>query len=111
MGYEQFDSSQPTMPGSWPRKCSRVSLDAEVSLRRPGKSTYRVRVYDASPHGCKIEFVERPMPADRAWIKFDGLEPLESLVCWVKGFAAGVQFEKPIHPAVFERLMASLKHI
>ena len=111
MGYEQLNSSQPAMPGSWPRQCSRVSLDAEVSLRRPGKSTYRVRVFDASPHGCKVEFVERPMPADRAWIKFDGLEPLESMVCWVKGFAAGVQFEKPIHPAVFDRLMAGLKHI
>ncbi|MGH6707165.1 MAG: PilZ domain-containing protein [Sphingomicrobium sp.] len=87
----------------------RVSLDAEVSLRRPGKSNYRVRVYDASPHGCRVEFVERPTLAERAWIKFDGLEPLEAIICWVKGFATGVQFATPIHPAVFDELMARLK--
>ena len=87
----------------------RVSLDAEVALRRPGRATYKVKVQDASPHGCRVEFVERPALAERAWVKFEGLEPLEATVCWVKGFAAGVQFEKAIHPAVFDRLMTSLK--
>ena len=77
-------------------------------LRRPGKLSYRVKVHDASCHGCKIDFVERPIPADRAWIKFDGLEPLAAEVCWVKGFATGLRFEKPIHPAVFERLLKTL---
>ena len=109
MGFGPFNSSQSIMPGSWPRKSSRVSLDAEVTLRRPGKSTFRVRVFDASPHGCKVEFVERPMLDERAWIKFEGLESLEALVCWVEGSATGVRFKKPIHPAVFDRLMTSLK--
>ena len=65
---------------------------------------------DASPHGCRVEFVERPALAERAWIKFEGLDALEATVCWVKGFSAGVRFEKPIHPAVFDGLMARLKH-
>ncbi len=109
MIHEKVESGQPVMSGSWPRKCPRVSLAAEVSLRRTGKLTYRVRIHDASPYGCKVEFVERPILAERAWVKFDGLEPLEAMVCWVKGFMTGVQFEKPIHPAVFDRLMAHLK--
>ena len=87
----------------------RVSLDAEVSLRRSGKLTYRVRIFDASRHGCKVEFIERPTLSERAWIKFDGLEPLEAAVCWMNGFATGVQFEKPIHPAVFDGLIERLK--
>ena len=108
MGYQQYNFDEPSMPGAWPRRAARVTLDAEVTLRRPGRTTYRVKVKDASPHGCRVEFVERPAPSERAWIKFEGLEPLEATVCWVKGFAAGVQFARPMHPAVFDELMARL---
>ena len=109
MGHSQPIQQQPVMPGQWPRKSMRVSLDAEVSLRRSGKLTYRVRIFDASRHGCKVEFIERPTLSERAWIKFDGLEPLEATVCWMNGFATGVQFEKPINPAVFDGLIERLK--
>ncbi len=85
-----------------PRKSARVSLAAEVALRRAGQPNYRVRVFDASPHGCKLEFVERPSLDETVWVKFEGMEALEASVCWVDGFAAGVEFKKPIHPAVFE---------
>lgn len=109
MGYQLFNFDEPSMPGAWPRKSARVALDAEVTLRRPGRMNYRVKIKDASPHGCRIEFVERPALAERAWVKFEGLEPLEVTVCWVKDFAAGVQFTRPMHPAVFDGLMARLK--
>lgn len=109
MGYPQPIQQQTLLPGQWPRKSLRVTLDAEVSFRRSGKLTYKVRVFDASRHGCKVEFIERPTLSERAWIKFDGLEPLEAMVCWVNGFATGVRFEKPIHPAVFDGLVARLQ--
>ena len=92
----------------WPRRSSRTAVDAEVILRRPGQLSFRVRVHDVSPTGCKIEFVERPKLDDRVWIKFDGLEALEASVCWVDGFVAGVALEKPIHPAVFDLLVRKL---
>jgi hypothetical protein len=41
-------------------------------------------------------------------LKFDGLEALEAEVCWVDGFVAGLQFDKPIHPAVFDLLLERL---
>ena len=41
-------------------------------------------------------------------MKFDGLQPLEAEVCWIEGFNAGVNFVQPIHPAVFDRLVAGL---
>ena len=84
-------------------------VNAEVTLRRPGQTTYRVRVFDTSRHGCKIEFVERPKLDERTWIKFDGLEALEALVCWVDGHTAGVEFDRPMHPAVFDMLLHRLK--
>lgn len=90
------------------RRSERVTLNASVSLRRPGQLNYRVRIFDASLHGCRVEFVERPNVEEQLWVKFDGLQPLEAEVCWVEGFTVGVNFVQPIHPAVFDRLVSGL---
>jgi hypothetical protein len=91
------------------RKAERIYVDAHVFLRRSGKLNLRVRAYDASRFGCRIEFVERPTLDERVWIKFDGLNPIEGMVCWVDGFVAGIEFTQAIHPAVFESLMPRLR--
>ena len=98
----------PPLPNLSERRSERVALSAEVALRRSGKTNYRVRVFDISPLGCQIEFVERPAIEEVVWVKFDGLEALEAQVCWVNGFKAGVAFTAPIHPAVFDQLVARL---
>ena len=90
------------------RRSERVELDADVALRRSGHATYRVRVHDVSPHGCKLEFVERPQVDELVWVKFQGLDAIESAVCRVDGFVVGVEFVQAIHPAVFEALVARL---
>ena len=108
MNHGQFDTGQPTARAPIHRRSPRISLNAEVSLRRPGRDTYKVRVFDASCHGCKLEFVDRPRLDERAWVKFDGLEALEALVCWVDGFVAGVEFQKPMHDAVFGAVLRRL---
>jgi hypothetical protein len=90
------------------RRSARVGLTAEVILRRPGKSNYRVRVFDASATGCKLEFIERPDLGESLWVKFEGMELLEARVRWTEGFTAGVEFQKPLYPAVFEMLVKKL---
>jgi hypothetical protein len=37
------------------------------------------------------------------------LEAIEGSVRWVEGHTGGVQFEHPLHEAVFDRLAAALK--
>jgi hypothetical protein len=91
------------------RRSDRVALNADVSLRRSGQHTYRVHVYDVSPHGCKLEFVERPKVVEHVWVKFEGLDSVECLVSRVDGFVVGVDFVRPMHPAVFETLIARLR--
>lgn len=98
---------QPRQPR--PRKSSRVHLNAEVSLRRSAQMQYRVSVFDASPHGCRVEFIERPRLDERVWVKFDGLEAIEAMVCWVDGFIAGVEFETPMHAAVFASVINRIR--
>ena len=91
-----------------PRRSDRVSLAADVTLRRIGKSSFSVTVNDVSPEGCRVQLVERPSEGERVLVKFEGLEVLEAAVCWVEGFTAGLSFDKPMHPAVFDLLVERL---
>lgn len=100
-----IDSGRKPTRTPLPRKSVRVGLNADVVLRRAGQNNYRTTIFDLSPHGCKVEFVERPRLDELVWVKFDGLEALDAYVCWVEGFAAGLEFQRPIHPAVFEMLV------
>ena len=95
-------------PNQDPRRSARIVLSAEVKLRRAGQSGYRVKIHDVSPEGCKAEFVERPQMDEHVWVKFEGLDALGAIVCWVHGFEVGLEFENPIHPAVFNMLVSSL---
>jgi hypothetical protein len=91
-----------------PRKTARIELCADLSLRRVGRQTYRAHVFDISPDGCKVEFVERPRLDELVWVKFESLEAVEAAVCWVDGFYGGLKFLRPIYPAVFDLLLARL---
>ena len=105
---QPFDSGTKPSRTPRPRKSARVGLSAEVILRRTGHGSYRVKIFDVSLHGCKAEFVERPELDERVWVKFDDLQSLEAMVCWIRGFEVGLEFERPIHPAVFEMLVSRL---
>ena len=100
--------------GSWKgaeniRKSERVSIDAQVTLRRAGQHHYRVHAYDLSPLGCKLEFVERPQMDEHVWVKFDGMEALEGHVCWTEGFVVGIEFTRPMYQPVFDALLQRLR--
>jgi hypothetical protein len=76
-------------------------MSIEVAFRRSGGHGFRVRAFDLSPKGCKVEFVERPALGERVWVKFDKLEALQGTIRWVEGHIGGVEFDRPLHEAVF----------
>ena len=90
------------------RKSARVPLQADVQLRRSGQHHYVVNVFDISLEGCKLEFVERPRLDETVWVKFEGYDAIQSTVCWVEGHTVGVEFERPIHPSIFEMMIERL---
>lgn len=90
------------------RQSERFPVSAEVGMRRQSRRCCRVGIYDLSRHGCRTEFIERPQIHEYVWVKLDGLEPLGAYVCWVDGFQAGLEFDCPIHPAVFNLLLSRL---
>lgn len=92
-----------------PRKSARVPIAAMVKLRRRGHHNFTVQVFDLSREGCKVEFQERPQLDEAVWVKIEGLELLEATVCWVENLFVGVEFKRPIHPAVFDLLVSRLR--
>lgn len=91
-----------------PREAERLNLIAEISLRRPGRASFQVRVCDISTHGCRCEFVDRPGDGEQVLVKFDGLEALPATARWVDPPLTGLKFDRPIHPAVFDLLLARI---
>lgn len=90
------------------RNAARIDTVATVTFRRVGKSRFKVAVHDLSPHGCKVELVERPQIGELVQVKFEGLDSLDAEVRWVDGHEAGVEFGRAIHPAVFDMLAVRL---
>lgn len=104
-----FDPESDDEPagGQRERQSERVALSADVTLRRRGKAVgAEAKVFDASTHGCQLQIAERPEIGERVRIRLEGLQPLDARVCWIEGERAGVEFGSPIHPAVFDLLVA-----
>ena len=83
-------------------------MNAQAMVRRAGQAKYVSRIYDLSAEGCKIELIERPRLDELIWVKLDGIEALDATVCWIEGAAVGLEFQRPIHPAIFELLVKRL---
>jgi hypothetical protein len=104
----EFDSPPRAQ---WPRKAKRLKVSGELALRRAGSINYRVALFDVTRFGCKCEFVQRPKIYERVWVKFDGVESIAAVVCWVEESAVGIMFTRPFHEAVFAMLLHRLKLI
>ena len=87
------------------RKGLRRGAGMEAQLRRLGRLAYSVELRDLSPDGCMIDLVERPALDEVMQVKLPGLETLQARVRWVDNYIAGLKFERPMHPAVFELLL------
>lgn len=104
----KFQPAEPEPEPKPDRNIQRRNATTQVELRRIGQLKFTVNVHDVSLTGCRVELVERPRVGEVMQIKFPGLEVLDATVCWVDGFVAGLQFNRPFHPAVFDLLMARI---
>jgi hypothetical protein len=104
-----FRPDPKAAPAKTPRQHERTKLKATILLRRSGRRNFQVQALDVSASGCRVEFVDRPIVGERQWVKFDGLDAIEAEVSWLEGSSAGLEFIRPVHPAVFELLLAKLK--
>lgn len=91
------------------RRCGdRVPLDAEVDFRRAKEHRYAVRLHDLTASGCRIDLPEHVTNPDQVWVTLPGLETMQSTVRWESDWVAGLEFDRPMHPAVFDHMAAKL---
>lgn len=76
---------------------------------RGGSDRANVDVIDLSPTGVKIDSHLYLQPDSMIWLKLPGLEAWQARVAWVRRHHAGCEFVRPLHPAVFERVVAACR--
>jgi hypothetical protein len=87
------------------RRVERTALRLSAMMRDGTKSRVKVRVIDMSTHGCRIECTTNVEDDSWVWLSIAGLENQFSRVVWHCQEFIGLQFEKPLSDAVFERLL------
>lgn len=90
------------------RRSPRVAISAEISMRKTGSFSFQVPLGDISTGGCMVELVEFIDTGDHVIARLPGLEPFSATVTWSDAHCAGVEFERSLHPAVFEQLLSRL---
>ena len=82
--------------------------NACVCVRRIGGFNFLVRLRDLSAGGCGIELIEPYEVDDQVIARFKRLDPLGARVCWTGRAVGGIEFNRAVHPAVFENLLGRL---
>jgi hypothetical protein len=90
------------------RRCLRVPLEAGIEFRRPREAHYAITMHDLSPHGCRVDCPERLDKGELVWVQLPSLESLPAWVRWTQTAQSGIEFDRPMHRAVFEMMAERL---
>jgi hypothetical protein len=90
------------------RDCERVGVESAITVRPIGGFNHQVRLDDLSTDGCRVELVEEIELGEPLIARFPDLEPLVGAVRWKHGAVAGLEFSRPMHPAVLDALVTRL---
>ena len=93
------------------RRVERLALRLNATMRDGTKSRVKVRVIDMSTHGCRIECSATVEDDSWVWLSIAGLESQFCRVVWHCQEFIGLEFEKPLSEAVFDRLLASQDNV
>lgn len=101
-----FTADLVSQPDTRPRRAERRPVRAAAQCRR-GTSREAVEVLDLSPAGARVKALAPLRIGYSIWLKLPGIEAREARVAWTKGFESGCEFVNPLHPAVFDSLLAA----
>ncbi|QAY76350.1 PilZ domain-containing protein [Sphingosinicella sp. BN140058] len=91
------------------RAGDRIVTRMMARFRLLGASPWRVDVIDLSPTGCAVAPAFYARVEETVWIRFPGLESWEARIRWVASDKAGLEFTRPLHPAVLSHLLGKLQ--
>lgn len=91
------------------RRTKRQGLQMACTVRERSRTAVPAAIDDFSADGIKIMSQGFPLPGNQIWVRLDGLESLSGRVAWCDGSTAGIEFERPLHPAVALRFEPGFK--
>jgi hypothetical protein len=87
------------------RRATRAALSLTATMREGSRSKVQVNVIDISTHGCRVQCTSA-VPVDaNVWLSIPGLENQYCRVIWHCQEFVGIEFEKPLSAAVFDKLL------
>jgi hypothetical protein len=87
------------------RRFERTAQRHTATMRDGTRSRVKVRVIDMSTHGCRIECSSSVDDDSWVWLSIAGLENQFCRVVWHAHEFIGLEFERPLSEAVFEKLL------
>ena len=94
--------------GAEARRAERFGASADANLRPFRSGPEPIRVIDISTHGCGFESRWPFREGMMALLYLPGLEPWAATIKWWEDGRGGVEFLRPLHPAVLDRYVAGI---
>lgn len=88
------------------RHALRKAVKMRAHLRDRGTTRFEIEVVDLSTTGFRAQTSFTLWPGTTVWLTLPGLAGLEAVVAWRDKFRYGCAFTKPLHPAVFDHIIA-----
>jgi hypothetical protein len=87
------------------RRAARIGFELPVRCKR-GVLRTTVMLRDMTTHGARIDGLEHLHLDEPITLLLPGLQAKEAYVAWHRDLSAGLEFDRPLHPAVFDQLVA-----
>jgi hypothetical protein len=84
----------------------RSPAEIAAAFRERGRTRLPVQLIDLSPKGCKVKLTGDVVVGSHAWILLPTLESWYARVAWSEAGEAGLDFERPLHAAVTNMIIA-----
>jgi hypothetical protein len=89
------------------RRAFRVPTSIAVIAKTTQGSAHNLEINDLTSEGCGVTAASHPLVAGTVYgVKIDGLEGLVATARWTAAAHSGLQFDRPLHPAVADHVAA-----
>lgn len=92
--------------GDESRRALRKAVRLTAQLRDRGQTKFAIDVVDLSVTGFRAETSFTLYEGGMVWLTLPGFAALEARVAWRDGHRYGCAFVHPLHPAVFDHIVA-----
>lgn len=99
-------SAARVLSGNEGRRALRKAVGLRARLRERGANKFSIDIVDLSTSGFRCETSFTLYVGHVLWVTLPGLTGLEAKVAWKDGYTYGFAFTRPLHPAVFDHIVA-----